>query len=266
MTRNATALLLGLALSVPALAGVVFEVETTRNGVVEVSEMSAEGKMLAMGVPGGLGDSEGEIVYNGELRQVAVIDHSRRSYLIFDQQMVEQIAGVTAQMQEMLKNVPEGQRAAIEEMMKQKMPQQADPAALAALQIEDTGERAEMAGYPCVKYVVLREGRPVTELWVTDWRNVAGGDEIMGVFRDMADFMREMMESISTGLGPMAGQLDQGMVRLMSDIDGFPVVTRQLTADGSVESESVLRSAAERDLDPGTFEPPKGYKRQQMFQ
>lgn len=265
MTRIATILILCLALAVPAGAGVVFEVETKSNDSVETHEMIAEGKMLAMGLPKGGREQEGEIVYNGELRQVMVVDHDAKSYLVFDQQMIEQVAGIAAQMQEMLKNVPEGQRAAVEQMMKQKMPQQAGPASIAKLEFQNTGDEAEKAGYPCVKYIVLREGTPIAELWVTSWSNLKGGKEIMGVFKDMADFVQEMMESVSAGLGPMAGQLDQGFLGLMSEIDGFPVVTRQFNDDGSLDSESILRSSKVRDLDPDAFEPPAGYKRQQLF-
>ncbi len=49
----------------------------------------------------------------------------------------------------------------------------------------------------------------------------------------------------------------------MNEIDGFPVVTRNF-AGGELESESTLRSAEERDLDPDAFEPPKGYRLRSM--
>ena len=51
----------------------------------------------------------------------------------------------------------------------------------------------------------------------------------------------------------------------MKQIDGFPVVTSGLGADGSVEDESSLRSARRRTLDPADFEPPSGYKRRSML-
>ncbi len=146
------------------------------------------------------------------------------------------------------------------------MPDEAGPASLSKLKVENTGEKAKKAGYPCVKYVVTRDGVMIAELWVTDWSNVEGGQEIMGVFKDMGDFVREMMESVSAGLGPMAGQLDQGFLGLMSEVDGFPVVTRQFEDDGSLDSESILRSARRQKLDPAEFEPPSGYKRRQMLQ
>ena len=46
---------------------------------------------------------------------------------------------------------------------------------------------------------------------------------------------------------------------------GFPVVTRELGDDDSLEGESILRSARRQTLDPDAFEPPSGYKRREMF-
>ena len=254
-----------LSPAAPALAGVVYEIEVTDHAKTETHEMSAQGKRLLMGLPTDAQGVGSEVVYNGDERHLMILDHEKKSYLVFDQAMIDQISGITQQMKQMLESVPESQRGAIEEMMKQKMPQQGAQSSLAKLTAEKTSDKAEKAGYPCVKYILKRDGVKTSEVWVTDWSNVEGGKEIMGVFEDMADFVHEMMESISSGLGSMAGQLDQGFLGVLSEIDGFPVVTLQFADDGSVETESTLRSATERKLDPASFEPPSGYKRQQLM-
>ena len=46
-------------------------------------------------------------------------------------------------------------------------------------------------------------------------------------------------------------------------LDGFPVVTRSFEG-GELDSETVLESVTERDLDPDAFEPPKGYRLRTM--
>ena len=61
-----------------------------------------------------------------------------------------------------------------------------------------------------------------------------------------------------------SGGADQAFVH-MKEMGGFPVVTRDFTDDGSLESESSLHSARRQTLDPDAFEPPSGYKRQEMF-
>ena len=87
-------------------------------------------------------------------------------------------------------------------------------------------------------------------------------------FESLSGFVQELLDSLSS-LGGMAGglasQFDVDSFAFMKDLDGFPVVTQEFGGDGSLESESVLRSAERRTLDPADFEPPKGYRLQQMF-
>ena len=81
----------------------------------------------------------------------------------------------------------------------------------------------------------------------------------------MADFYRKLMDSIPNqgqGRGPGLGD---NVFAQLHDIDGFPVSTMDFDDDGSLESESNLRSAKRRTLDPDAFEPPSGYKRREMF-
>lgn len=126
-----------------------------------------------------------------------------------------------------------------------------------------TSERATHNGYPCVKYDVLREGRKTCELWVTDWTNLEGGADVVEVFEEMSDFFQQMLDSI-----PNFGEhdsADQPFFDHMRDLGGFPVVTREFDENGDLESEATLKSAVRKTLDPDAFEPPSGYKRQEMF-
>jgi hypothetical protein len=50
----------------------------------------------------------------------------------------------------------------------------------------------------------------------------------------------------------------------LTAMNGFPVVTREFADDGSLESETVLRSARREQLDPVEFDPPPGYDREDM--
>ena len=56
---------------------------------------------------------------------------------------------------------------------------------------------------------------------------------------------------------------DRNPIRSFEKVDGYPVVTRDFEG-GELESETVLRSVTERDLDPDAFEPPKGYRLRTM--
>ena len=255
----------------PALAGVVYEIEVTNHEQApprtESMEAAVEGKNLKMEVlPGESDRGRGEMIFRGDRREMVVVDHDDKSYLVMDQESLDriagQVAGAMSQMQEALKNVPADQRRAIEEMMKQRMPSAAQTPQRPRSELKKTGERGTHAGYPCVKYEVLRDGKKIRELWVTDWDNIEGGRDVVATFEDMADFFKELMDSIPDfGQGGPAGD---PVFEHMREIGGFPVVTREFGDDGSLEDESTLRSARRSTLDPDAFEPPAGYKRRSM--
>ena len=149
-------------------------------------------------------------------------------------------------------------------MMKKRMP--AQQPARPESKIKKTGEQAKKAGYPCVKYEVSREGQKKSELWVTDWDNVEGGEDVAEIFGEMAEFMSEMMESFasSSGTKGMGPGFDDAFFAHLKEMGGLPVITLEFQ-DGELEDESVLRSAKRQTIDPDAFEPPAGYKRQDMF-
>ena len=257
----------------PLFAGVVFEIETKDHDSspprTESIAMLVDGRNLKS-EPGASGKrSQMTMIYRGDRREMVVLDHGKKSYFVMDQQMMKKMAGQMSQamrqMQEALKNVPAEQRVMVEKMMKQRMPAM-QPPQRPTIVVRKTADRAELHGYPCVKYEVLREGRKIKELWVTDWANVEGGSEVVDVFRDMATFFSEMLESFSGGAGPgLAQTVGDSVFQHMNELDGFPVVTRDYGDDGSLESESALHSAKQRAVDAAEFEPPVGYKRQQMM-
>ena len=258
---------------VPAVAGVVYEIEVKDHEQspprTDSMEAAVEGKNIKMEIlPDESGRGRGEMIFRGDRREMVVVDHDDKSYYVVDQATLGQLAGQVSSamgaMQEALKNVPESERRKIEEMMKQRMPSAAQAPERPKSELKKTGEKGTHAGYPCVKYEVLRDGRKIRELWVTDWGNVEGGEDVVDTFEDMADFFKELMDSIPDfGQGGPSGD---PAFEHMREIGGFPVVTREFDEyDGSLEDESTLRSARRRTLDPDAFEPPSGYKRRSML-
>ena len=269
-TKTFVAFLIAAALALtPAVAGVVYEIEVKDHEQsppkTESIEAAVEGRNLKMGIAPGQHGGEGEMIFRGDRREMVVVDHDDKSYMVMDaaamREIAGQVSGAMAQMQEALKNVPEAERRKIEEMMKQRMPSQAAPQRPTS-ELRKTGERGTKNGYPCVKYDVYRDGRKVRELWVTDWDNVEGGSEVVDTFEDMADFFQELMDALPD-FGQGGDTADPAFAH-MKEIGGFPVVTREFDDDGSLEDESTLRSARRRTLDPSEFEPPAGYKRRTM--
>lgn len=258
----------------PLTAGVVYEVEVTSHEAsqttTEMIETQVEGLNLKMGIASKGSGTAGEMIFRGDRREMVVVDNDQQTYMVIDEATIDRVAGqlnsVMAQMEEALKNVPEDRRAMVEQMMKQRMPAAAEVATDegSGSVLERTGERADKNGYPCVKYVVSRDGKKLRELWVTDWSNVDEDGEAAEVFEEMADFFRQLMEAIPK-MGPGGAPLDDNFFEHMKELGGFPVVTLEFDDEGGLESQAALRSARRMTLDPDAFEPPSGYKRQTMM-
>lgn len=266
------ALLLTL-LAVPAFAGVVFEIETTDHRQsppkVETVESYIEGKNIKIDIKPGSTAADGAMIYRGDRREMVVVDNGEKSYMVMDEETMEalagQVSGAMAQVQEALKNVPAEQRAMVEKMMKERMPQMNQQASGPKSELRRTGDRETKNGYPCVKYEIVVGDRVTQTLWVTPWDKVKGGAEAQEAFLGMANFFKGFMDSLAESGMPGLGQEAFNVYSHFTEIDGFPVVTQQFGADGSLEDESALRASVRRTIDPADFEPPAGYKRRQMM-
>ncbi len=260
-----------LLLTSPVGAGVVYEIEVKDHDSsppkTESIEAAVEGRHIKMGVASGGRGSQGEMIFRGDRREMIVVDHDDKSYTVVDEasmrEVAGQVSGVMSQIQEALKDVPADQRAMVEAMMKKRMPQAAAPQR-PVTELRKTGDRETHAGYPCVRYDVLVDGRKTQELWVTDWDNIEGGEEMVGAFEDMADFFKELMDAMPD-FGQKGSGIGDNAFEHMKELGGFPVVTREFDAGGGLDDESTLRSAKRRTLDPAEFEPPAGYKRRSMM-
>ena len=258
---------------VPAWTGVVFEVETKDHGdsgKAGTTQISAEGKNLKMDIQPGDRGGESEAIFHGDRREMVVVDHNNKAYMVIDQEAIKAIVGqvgsMMSQMEEALKNVPESQRAMVEEMMKKKMPQKSQKASL-NIEARKAGGKKKVNGYPTIGYEVLVNGKRSQELWVTPWSNIEGGKDAKEAFGEMGSFFKEMMEAFSSmgGGDKQTKKMGGAFFAVLEELDGFPVVTKSFNDDGSLDTESELRSSKRMKLDPADFEPPAGYKRQQMF-
>lgn len=277
LTATTVAILIAFACS-PLFAGVVFQVETTyHSGSArgpESAQMSVEGVNIKMEIsPRGdssAGTVKDEVVFRGDRRQMVVVDHNEKSYMVVDNATVEriggQVQGMQGQMEAAMKDAMkrleqlDPKEREMEKMLKERMPGGAAAipggSARSPSEYRKTSERASKQGYPCVRYDVFRDGEKVRELWVTDWDNVQGGVETLNAFKEMKSFYDELMGSFA---GMTDGFLDldpaDNVIESYFKVAGFPVVSRSFEG-GELESETVLESATERDLDSDAFEPP----------
>lgn len=267
--KRVIVVLFAILIATRAFAGVMYEVETTdyssSSERVYDAEMAVEGRLLKMGVADGDEDSNNDMIFRGDRREMIVVDHEKHSYFIIDEATMKELAATmneaTAMMEQALANVPESQRAMVEKMMKGRMPEQ--PAPRETTELRKTGDSDTINGYPCARHELWTGGIRVSELWVTDWSNIDGGLETKAAFQEMSELLKEMLDSIPQLAS--GGDVADAAFEHMKEMNGFPVVTREFGDDGSLERMVRLKSATRRSFDPATFEPPAGYKRKDMF-
>lgn len=270
--KNVLTFAAALLLAAPALAGVVYEIEVTEADKTEVSksEISVQDNLLKVTGSPGSEDFNGEMIFRGDRREMIIVNHEEQSYMVMDEATMKELAAkmneAMAAMDQAMAAIPESQRARFEAMMKSKMPDMG--AERVPSELRKTGDSDTIRGYPCVRYEIWRGGVRTRELWVTDWNNLEGGDDVTGAFQEMSAFFKEMLDSFSA-MGSMAN-IGQGMAdsafEHLKEMNGFPVVAREFDDNGTFEGMAALESATAQDLDPAAFEPPAGYKRQEMMQ
>lgn len=273
MKRRLLSIVFTTLFSGSVLAGVVFEIEVTdHTGSDPVSEQTtavSDGTNFKMEIPAERNGQAGDMIYRGDRREMVIVDHDDKSYMVMDEETMQRLGGqinqAMKQMEEAMKNVPPAQREMMERMMKERMPQMMSQS-VPKFEVRKTDESNSVNGYDALRYDMLRDGRKVREMWVADWDEIEGGEEAAKAFEDMASFFQDMMDSLSSmsSMPGMADAMGDNPFSRMKEIGGFPVLTRELSDGGSLESESVLRSATRRDVDPAEFEPPAGYKRRSM--
>ncbi len=260
----------------PLHAGVVFEIETKDHDQspprTSSTRVTVEGRNLSIDIaPQRQGERGGNMLFRGGRREMVVVDHQGQSYFVIDAQTFRKMSGQInqalgqsqTQIQQAMQGVPPEQRAMIEQMMKERMPAQ-QTQQQPKVEVRRANQTAEVYGYSCELFEVRRGGRKIRDMWVTDWNNIPGGRELAPAFAGMASFHQEMLEAVPN-FGGNTKQMTDNVFATMKEINGFPVASRDYADDGSVESESALRSANSQRIDPAAFEPPTGYKRQQMF-
>jgi hypothetical protein len=259
-----------ILLATTSYAGVVYEIENRQMATEtrQTSSIAVDGSNLKMTVASDEGPDDGEMIFRGDAREMIVVNHKERSYMVLDEDTMNQLAeqmkqasAALAEMEKALANVPESQRAQVEKMMRSRLPNLSEP--VVPTELRKTGDQDTMKGYPCVRYEILRGGVVIRELWVTDWSNVKGGEDTAAAFQRMADFFQQMIESL-----PKFGEMGQASTTAafehMREINGFPVLTREFADDGSLESIASLTAAEQADLSAADFEPNPKYKRQKI--
>lgn len=254
-----------LALAPCALAGVEMQMleKNLTSDESQTMQIYAQGGLLRLDTAGGPYTSDVSMIFLGD--QFLVLDHEKKSYIVMDQAMLDQVGSeidkAMQQMEAQLASLPPEQRAMAEQMMKGQLQGMMGGAApKPAPRVAKVGG-GDWQGRPCTRYEVFEAQKKTQDICSAPLSGIDGGEEMMQAFMAMAAFIEEMARSMP---GPFAAGFDQNPGKVMEAIGGFPVVTVDYSR-GKPESESVVESIVEKDLDPGLFAAPADYTREDPF-
>ncbi len=259
--------------SFQAMAGAVLKTETKEYHVdppaIGTTTILADGGSLRVEINSVSSSEDGLIIYRGDRNEMLVADNERLEYYIIDEQtmnqMAAQISGAMKQMEDMLKSMPLEQRAVAEQMLKQQMPG-LQPAPEAPSTLQKTGKSDTINGYDCEYYEVLKEGIRTREMCVAKWRDIDGGAEAVEAMIGMGKFFESMRDAFAEAAGTDFMGKQQEVFAHMRELGGYPVYAKDYDDTGALEGESTLKSSHSEAIDAAIFEPPEGYRRQEMMQ
>lgn len=269
MLKLITVSLFALFVAVNSYADVVFEIDQKEMSPESMNQINGKVKnnSMRMDFMDNGTEMEGSMIYRGDKKEVIIINHDDKSYMIMDEATMNSLASqmeqAMSQMEQAMKDMPPEQREQVKQMMKSKMPGMG-----AGEYVEPVLKKAgsgEVNGIKCTKYDVYKGDEKVRQHCVASWSSIEGGEEMMTVMLQMADFMDQMTKSFAKKGGMMGSQVqfERNLFNQLRKLNGFPVETIEYEGD-TVEAESTFKSSKESSVPAADMEPPAGYTLQNM--
>jgi hypothetical protein len=162
-------------------------------------------------------------------------------------QMGQQFAGMTSQMEAAMKNMSPAQRAQMEQLLKGKLGGAAVPTTAGTTYVAKGG--GTVNGFRCTNYDGTREGQKVSEICAAQPGELKIAASDFQVTEKMREFLAGMMKALQGS--PMAGMIsDQTFTP--SGVSGFPVQTITLRNGQPVQREQV-KSVADATFTDADF-------------
>ncbi len=270
--RGTFIFILSLGATMTSRADSVLEFQTTEFGggepIVGTVQISTSGSDTRLEIISVSSAEAGGMIFHGDQQEMIILDHAQANYMVINKQqlsaMSSQLGDAMTQMQQALAAMPPDKRAMAEQMMRQRIPAQAPKRAPAT--INDLASHGEVAGIACRNYEVIRSGRKVRELCVSDWDDIHGGQDTASAMKGIADFFDSMRQAFSVAGGMEVIDRQEELFEHMKELDGYPVLYRDFSPNGSLQRQTLLTGAREASVAPDFFEPPKDYKLQGLPQ
>ncbi|MBI3781386.1 MAG: DUF4412 domain-containing protein [candidate division NC10 bacterium] len=255
---------------VPAKAGWVIDQVTKGAGEGARQQVVLQANRMKTLMLGADGEPVTTFILDLNAQTITQVDYVKRQYTTttvqeFGQVMQgameaasEHVAKAMEQMKESMKDMPPEQRKMMEEMMRSHMPK-SQPTTVDCqepkVELRKTGQQATIAGYQAVRYDVLIDGKPESELWLA--KGIAAWRELdPQKLEKFAAEMAKLAPRCGRGQRQRGFRGDDPAWKLANE--GYPVRTVH-QSDGRVTVEVV--KAETRTVPATEFQPPAGFAR-----
>lgn len=198
------------------------------------------------------------LIYRGDRDRFYSIDTRKQAYLEVNRDVISAFSttmvAARREVDGQIQRLPEDQHFAMESflgMRKLKKPRSDAPIQLLGLAAQD-----RVGDFECRKSEVRRGMRKVGEICTVPWAEVGIHEEDLVVFRQLANFQRELMGARE--LTPLEFVPNQPL-DIMVQLDGFPLYLKKMVK-GEVTSEIKVLSAKRSVPDQGLYEVPDDYR------
>ncbi len=198
------------------------------------------------------------LIYRGDRDVIYSIDPEDRHYIEVDRSLIAdfgiELQAARREMETVMRRLPDDQRKTGERITGLDV-QEDDGKVKAALWVRDEGSTAKRIGRSCRKVTLWRAEAHVASGCVVTWKSMGIGPRDLDVFRQLANFQREIMGA--GGLTPLEVVPDQPL-DILVQLDGFPLELSRRKGGKLVSAIRVLR-AAKMQVSDATFEVPREY-------
>jgi hypothetical protein len=235
------------------------DVKVTATDASGETEMFMNSESVRINVGGG----NQSVLYNVQADAFQHLNHDERSYMEFDQEMIEELSesmnAAMAQMKSVLASLPKEQQEAMAKLMGTS-PVEDQPAKPEPV-ISKTEKTQTINGVPCELYTVTVDGELDSELWVASYKSLKIVESDVQGFRKLTAFQEKMIDSFKNN--PLAKESMKSGITLFSEIDGFPLLVKSYK-NGQVENEFKVDSLVNVGSDAARYGIPSGYRKQEM--
>ncbi len=185
-----------------------------------------------------------------------MVNPDKKEYSVMSlKEMVSSMQQGMQQIQDRLRSLPPEQRAMLEKMMG------IQSGSHSRLALKDTGKTEKIAGYTAKKYVILKDGHPISEYWVS---KELRQDILKEMDKSKIDDFEKAMNKISMESMPFAGSEARQIGKLELKIQKYGEIVKEIhhpQTNGQVVREAfTVVSVKKKHLPSSTFQIPAGYK------